>query len=153
MAGSPRELQSLLLFIARHVAGEEEAEAVAAEVYEWIASHLDPDYAWPGNFRELEQCVRNVLIRREYRPPSAAGASAADRLAEELQAGRLTAEELLRRYCALVYSQTRNYEETARRLGLDRRTVKSKVHAHASADGAAADAEPEPSPTAPDSPR
>ena len=41
--------------------------------------------------------------------------------------GRLTADELLRRYCTLVYAQTSNYQETARRLQLDRRTVKSKI--------------------------
>ena len=133
VAGSPRELRNLLLFIARRVAGDAEADAVAAEVQEWIARNMPEDYAWPGNFRELEQCVRNVLIRREYRPPTATSSSPAARLAEELQAGRLTAEQLLRRYCTLVYAQTRNYEETARRLGLDRRTVKSKVQAEASA--------------------
>jgi transcriptional regulator with AAA-type ATPase domain len=153
VAGSPRELRSLLLYIARNVAGEGEAEAVAAEVHEWIAEHLGGDYAWNGNFRELEQCVRNILIRREYHPPTAGPSSGAERLAEELQAGRLTAEELVRHYCALVYSQTRNYEETARRLGLDRRTVKSKVQAHASADGGPADTEVEPAPGATDSPR
>ena len=27
----------------------------------------------------------------------------------------------------LVYAQTRNYQETARRLGLDRRTVKGRI--------------------------
>ena len=41
--------------------------------------------------------------------------------------GSLTADELLQRYCTLVYLQTGNYQETARRLQLDRRTVKSKV--------------------------
>ena len=41
----------------------------------------------------------------------------------------MTAEELVRRYCTWVYSQTHNYEETARRLGIDRRTVKSKLDA------------------------
>src|SRR3989454_5274574 len=39
----------------------------------------------------------------------------------------LTADQLLARYCALVYAETRSYQETARRLSLDRRTVKSKV--------------------------
>ncbi len=39
----------------------------------------------------------------------------------------MTADELLSRYCTLVYRQTGSYEETARRLGIDRRTVKSKV--------------------------
>ena len=93
----------------------------------WVKKHLGLDFAWPGNFRELEQCVRNVLIRQEYHPAASGGGSPAQRLAAEIEAGRLTADELLRRYCSLVYSQTRNYEETARRLGLDRRTVKSKV--------------------------
>ena len=33
------------------------------------------------------------------------------------------------RYVTIVYSRTGSYEETARRLGLDRRTVKAKVDA------------------------
>ena len=79
--------------------------------------------------------MRNVLIRHEYHPPAAAGAAGAgQQFADELAAGNLTAEQLLRRYCRLVYARTRNYEETARRLGLDRRTVKSKVTA-ATSDG------------------
>jgi transcriptional regulator with AAA-type ATPase domain len=131
VAGQPQELKNLIAFISRRVIGEEGAESLADEVFNWIQTHLGGDYPWPGNFRELEQCVRNVLIRKEYHPPTASGdASQAQRLAEELDAGRLTAEELLQHYCALVYSRTRNYEETARRLGLDRRTVKSKVEAH-----------------------
>jgi hypothetical protein len=41
----------------------------------------------------------------------------------------LTAEDLLQRYCALVHAETGSYLETARRLGLDRRTVRAKVSA------------------------
>ena len=44
-----------------------------------------------------------------------------------MRAGTLTADKLLRRYCTLVYAQAGSYEETARRLAMDRRTVKSKV--------------------------
>ena len=45
-----------------------------------------------------------------------------------LKAGHVaTADELLARYCTLVYSQTGNYQETARRLELDRRTVKARI--------------------------
>ena len=126
-ASSPGELRSLILFIAGRIIGEEGASALADEVHDWITSQIADDYPWPGNFRELEQCVRNVLIRKEYHPPAASPAGDTERLADELQSGKLTADELVRRYCRLVYSQTRNYEETARRLGLDRRTVKSKV--------------------------
>ena len=39
----------------------------------------------------------------------------------------LTADELESRYCALVYTDTGSHEETARRLRLDRRTVRSKI--------------------------
>jgi DNA-binding CsgD family transcriptional regulator len=45
--------------------------------------------------------------------------------------GRLTAEQVLSRYCTFVYGQTGSYEETARRLKLDRRTVKAKIMAAA----------------------
>jgi ActR/RegA family two-component response regulator len=75
------------------------------------------------------------MIRHEYRPPIALPAGDDEQLAGELRGGKITADELLRRYCTLVYAQTRNYEETARRLGLDRRTVKAKVEARGNGDG------------------
>ena len=40
----------------------------AREVEQWIETHLGHDYPWPGNIRELEQCVRNCLVRGEYHP-------------------------------------------------------------------------------------
>jgi DNA-binding CsgD family transcriptional regulator len=45
-----------------------------------------------------------------------------------MRRGSLSADDLIQRYCALVYAQTGSYQETARRLGLDRRTVKGKLH-------------------------
>ena len=50
-------------------------------------------------------------------------------VAEEMLAGALNADELLRRYCTLVYADTGSYQETGRRLGLDRRTVREKIDA------------------------
>src|SRR5262249_8531362 len=109
------------------VGGDGEAERLAQETERWIDAHLGDGYDWPGNVRELEQCVRNVMIRGEYRPPNAASVSARRRVAEEMLAGSLSADELLRRYCTLVYAETGSYQETAHRLDLDRRTVKDKV--------------------------
>jgi len=125
---SPAVMHELVRYMAHRVAGSE-AEPLAEEAEEWIHGHLKPDYPWPGNYRELEQCVRNVLIRKQYQPPEARAASDATRLSDDLLRGRLTAEQLLRRYCSLVYAETGSYEETARRLQLDRRTVKSKIDA------------------------
>jgi len=127
---SPEVMRDLIHYMARRVAGSE-AEPLASEAEDWIRRHLPPDYAWPGNFRELEQCVRNILIRKQYEPSESRTPSNAENLSEDLSKGRLTADELLRRYCALVYAETGSYEETARRLKLDRRTVKSKIDARA----------------------
>jgi len=67
LADDPEDLYNLVLFICRRIV-EHEADPLAVEVTGWIEENLGRDYPWPGNFRELEQCVRNVLIRRTYRP-------------------------------------------------------------------------------------
>ncbi len=93
-----------------------------------IDAHLGRDYPWPGNVRELSQCVSNFLIHRDYRPMrSGATLGRKEQLADDVQNGRLGADELLTRYCTLVYAETGSYVEAARRLGLDRRTVKSRI--------------------------
>jgi hypothetical protein len=124
---TPGELRTLCRAIARRVAGEAEADAVAAEAEAWIAEHLGPDYPWPGNVRELEQCLRNLVIRGTYEPqgPAPVGTQAA--FLEAVEAGALSADALLRQYCTWVYARTGSYGETARRLGLDPRTVRDRV--------------------------
>jgi hypothetical protein len=126
LADSPAVLTELVFYMSRRVAGDE-AETLAREVLAWIAANLPPDYAWPGNYRELEQCVKNVLIRRNYRPSQPRVRGAIEQFSSDAAAGKLTADELLIRYVTIVYSRTGSYEETARRLGMDRRTVKAKV--------------------------
>jgi transcriptional regulator with AAA-type ATPase domain len=129
-ADSPNDLHNLILFIAKRIVPEE-AEALANEVEAWTDRHLGRDYPWPGNFRELEQCVRNFLIRKEYHPAYAPGNATTDdppqALATAVAAGTLTMDELERSYCTLVYAQTRSYQDAARRLKRNWRTVKSKI--------------------------
>jgi transcriptional regulator with AAA-type ATPase domain len=126
MADSPGVLRELVQYMARRIAGQE-AEELANEVMVWIEQNLGAAYEWPGNYRELEQCVKNVLIRRNYRPSRTAAGEPVEQFAAEARRGVLTADELLTRYCTIVYSRAGSYEETARRLGLDRRTVKAKI--------------------------
>lgn len=125
IADSPGVLRELVAYMSRRVAGPE-GEELAVEVMRWIEENLGEAYEWPGNYRELEQCVKNVLIRRNYRPSRPPGDEAED-LAAGVRRGDLTADELLTRYCALVYEKAGSYEEAARRLGMDRRTVKARV--------------------------
>lgn len=122
------QLSDLVLFIAGRIAGLSEAESVTEETMAVIRKRLGPDYAWPGNFRELEQCVRNVIVSGDYRPPMnavkplAVGESAAVRGFSE---GHLNHTELLRAYFAIVYKRKGgSLEAAARHLGVDRRTVK-----------------------------
>jgi DNA-binding NtrC family response regulator len=122
----PEDLEHLLLVSARRVAPEE-AESLAGEVSAWIREHLGAEYGWPGNVRELEQCFRNVMIHGSYAPAVVERAPGEVDEAAALLAGEPTAEELLRRYCRLIYKRAGSYEETAQRTGLDWRTVKKKV--------------------------
>ncbi|MGH7215786.1 MAG: sigma 54-interacting transcriptional regulator [Nitrospiraceae bacterium] len=127
LCDSPQELHDLLLFLAQRLVGEAEVEALTHEAEEWITKHLGRGYQWPGNVRELEQCLRNVMIRGEYRQPRRAASMAHDSLVQRIISGSLTTDELMRSYCTLSYARTGSYLETARRLRLDRRTVKEKI--------------------------
>jgi len=127
IAESPAELSDLIRVLSRRLVGPQEGEALAREVEGFVDAELGPRYPWHGNVRELEQCVRNVLIRGEYRPPELSLDGDRDDLAGLIRGGTLDADELLRRYCTQIYAEVGSYEEAARRLGLDRRTVKAKV--------------------------
>jgi len=128
LADDRQDLRLLIEHIAARLVDESEADALADQVADWIDANLGTAYGWPGNTRELEQCVRNMLVRGRYDPPVAGqtGDAASD-LADAITRADLTAEQLLRRYCQLVYQRTGSYEAAGRLLDLDRRTVKAKV--------------------------
>lgn len=154
---NPDVLANLVSFIVARIAPDEHA-SLTAEVVTWIEKHMPSSYAWPGNIRELEQCVRNIMIHAHYIPAAnevtnhessrsrlnaghgvsasanleqpLSSASLAATLADDMQGLRLTADELLCRYCKLAYKQTKSFEKSAKLLQLDRRTVRAKVDAH-----------------------
>ena len=128
LADRPADLHPLVLHVTRRLAPEVAGE-LAERVTAWIEKHLGRDYAWPGNFRELEQCVRNLVIRGRYQPVElqSHGQRPLDRLAAAMCRGEFTADELLSRYVTVVYSQTGTYHGAAEKLGVDRRTVRAKI--------------------------
>ena len=129
---NPNVLHDLVHYMTLRTAGEE-ADDCLPEVEQWMATHLPANYDWPGNYRELEQCVRNVIIRGTYRPLPKTTASTDNNFSAQFRAGSFTADQLLARYCAQVYRIAGSYEEAARRIGLDRRTVKAKVELYLNA--------------------
>jgi DNA-binding NtrC family response regulator len=142
---NPEVLENLVTHLAARIAPSE-AETLTQEVVIWLRARLPGDYAWPGNIRELEQCVRNILVRGEYTPSTPSASSPVGRsdcltLAEQMESLNLTADELLSRYCRMAYRRTKSFEKAARLLQLDRRTVRAKVDLLAASEQA-----PEPEP-------
>lgn len=134
IADRSEALTSLVQVITQRIvrdASGHDAHELAKEVESWIRTKMDKSYPWPGNIRELEQCVRNILVRREYLPsqtPNSTTSPMPSWLAG-VEEGNLTADELICRYCVAIYAKLGSYEQTAKALGLDRRTVRSKIEA------------------------
>ena len=122
IAEDPEELPLLVDSILHRIVGSPDP-ALRQRVVDVAAERLGADYPWPGNVRELEQCIRRVLVTQTYEgEPSA-------RPAAYLGDLRITAAELLGRYCAELYEQLGSYEAVGRIVELDRRTVKRHVDA------------------------
>jgi Sigma-54 interaction domain len=145
LADNGDDLPVMAEFICRRVVGEEKAAALAGEVADWIRKHprLGPGYPWPGNFRELEQCVRSYTIRKDYQPLHPAPPArdtvnkACETLAEAVVRQLLPYDEIERRLFCSVYDRTGSTRKAARVLGRDWRTVQARVTAtdRRSADG------------------
>jgi transcriptional regulator with AAA-type ATPase domain len=134
LADCPADLTMMVEFICQRVVGAENAAKLTAEVVDWIEKHpqLGRNYAWPGNFRELEQCVRSYTIRKAYLPvPPAPMEDSAQRacetLAEAILNRTLAYGEIERRLLRLVHARTGSYQEAARLLGVDWRTLRRRV--------------------------
>ncbi|MBL4770713.1 MAG: sigma-54-dependent Fis family transcriptional regulator [Planctomycetes bacterium] len=132
LQGSSVELEHLLGYVAGKLLAsglgdDAEAKSFATELCTWIEANLGLDYGWPGNFRELEQCARAFLVRGRYQPQEGARKAKTGQLGDLIQGNQITADELLSRYCAQVFDEVGTYEGAARKLGLDRRTVRARV--------------------------
>lgn len=130
------DLRSLVYYVSRRFTGDDNADAdgLTDQVVDWIENHLGPNYPWSGNIRELEQCVSGIMIRGDYLPANSEPAPADQPdWVQDAVTGCLTADQLLQHYCGWVYEIEGSYESAAKRLGIDRRTVKAKKEAAANA--------------------
>jgi MoxR-like ATPase len=124
---SPQELEQLVRLLVARIAGEE-ASALTASIIETLERDLPPGYRWPGNVRELEQAVRRILVTGHYSGGIVEAAlDEEDVLVAKLRGGQLTADELLGRYCALLYRRFGTYSDVARQTGLDPRTSRKYI--------------------------
>ena len=118
----------LLAHTVKRIIGKSSTELVL-EIAVLIKQEIPGDYPWPGNVRELEQCIRRILLKKHYEGDTLLQdrASSGRVLDEALAHNTLTAQQLLTRYCKLLYSKLGTYEAVAKRVELDRRTVKKYI--------------------------
>ncbi|MCF3649205.1 sigma-54-dependent transcriptional regulator [Synoicihabitans lomoniglobus] len=121
------DLGIMVAAIASRLVGVAESADFAREAQRWIEQNLGPHYPWAGNFRELEQCMRNLLVRATYRPAEAMGRT--DDWLDAVATGGLSAEALLTHYTRRVFALSGTVEEASKRLQLDRRTVRARLPA------------------------
>lgn len=127
VAGNIDELGHLVGVLLQRNLGSSD-RGTFEEVMDGIAGSVGPDYRWPGNMRELEQCVRNLLIHGHYVPPTLGPpTSALDSLIEQMQAATATLDQVISTYTTSVYEREGTYARAGKLLGLDRRTVAKHV--------------------------
>jgi DNA-binding NtrC family response regulator len=147
LAERPEDLTEMVRFLVSQILGERtigpdgridaeerarEAEALTGEAVDWIERN-HKNYPWPGNFRELSRCVRNVMIRGSYRPPEWSrngehGRGPVETLLHDVRGVELTAEKLRSRYYTLAYFRSgENLTAAGRLLDVDWRTVRDQL--------------------------
>ncbi len=135
------DLRSLVYFVSQRLIGgdiqnngdtqnKNDADGLTQQAVDWIQKNLGDDYPWPGNIRELEQCVSGIMIRGHYVPTGTAQPETdSPPWIQKAVRGDLNADQLLQNYCRWIYEKVGSYDGAARRLGIDRRTVKAKIEA------------------------
>ena len=123
IAEDEQQLGHLVRALVRRALGDCD-ESSFAEVMRGIDRSVGPDYRWPGNMRELDQCVRNLLIHGRYLPPNRSqSAHGLERLFDEMQAASAELDEVLETYVRWAYARHGSYTGAGEALGIDRRTV------------------------------
>lgn len=127
LAEDPAEFRLLVEHVVARIAGPAESD-LPARVEKSLLDRPGIAHPWPGNVRELEQAIRRVILAGAYDAPlPPADLPAENALACEFLRGNLKADDLLSRYCSILFDRFGTYEEVARRAGIDRRTAKKHV--------------------------
>ncbi len=121
----PRELKLLLDFLISKITGYEDAE-LSMKIKKIIDKEMGKNYPWFGNVRELEQCIRQILLnnRCSNAPSHKKETMQGQQLHLSIEAGTYNVTELTAYYCNMLYRKHGTYQAVARVTGLDRRTVK-----------------------------
>ncbi len=124
---NPNELNHLINNLLARII-DSSASTMAPLIEQYIHTHIPQHYAWPGNIRELEQCIRSICLTGRCRISDNTQESRANDGFNLLEnAGESSVQELLQQYCRFLYDRHGSYEAVARITQLDRRTVKKYI--------------------------
>ena len=123
------DLKNILKSMAEKMLGPNSNAQIAEECEQYILENIGAHYPWPGNFRELEQCLRSFIVHRGYMPPKSPSTtlSYGDGLWQNFEACTLSLEELNGAYLTRCYEKWQNLEKVSQIAQCDRRTVKAKL--------------------------
>lgn len=122
----PAELGTSIRYICTKLFGAAGADTLCPQILDTLQKQIPKGYTWPGNFRELEQAVRNIIVRGEYLP--VATTSKQTRSIEQIyQNTELDLPQWNQLYAKKAYENIGSYRQAAQRLGIDQRTLKKWV--------------------------
>jgi len=127
IAGDTDELKHLVSVLTQRNLGTSDSQTLD-EIISGIEQSVGFDYAWPGNMRELDQCVRNLLIHGRYLPPrQPEPTDGLEPLFHQMRAAQADLDAVVSTYSRWVYSREGSYARAGQTLGIDRRTVAKHV--------------------------
>jgi len=124
---NPEELKHLIASLLNRVT-DIPAPHLVSRITNHIRTTAPKNYAWLGNVRELEQCIRRICLTGNYpfTHPLKQGSKHNQFILTD-DSGETSAQSLLQNYCRFLYDRHNSYEAVARITQLDRRTAKKYI--------------------------
>ncbi|MBT5717210.1 MAG: sigma 54-interacting transcriptional regulator [Opitutae bacterium] len=126
LSSSPKEIDHSIHYICTKLFGSDGALELSSRVVDKLQSVLPRNYSWPGNFRELEQAVRNIIVHDEFVPLGHARGTDND-VASIYSKSLVSLSQWNQMYAKKAYENAGSYREAARCLDVDQRTLRRWV--------------------------
>ena len=126
LSSSPKEIVNSVHYICTKLFGSDGAKELSSRVVNKLQSVLPRNYPWPGNFRELEQAVRNIIVHDEFVPLGHARGTDND-VASIYSKSLVSLSQWNQMYAKKAYENAGSYREAARCLDVDQRTLRRWV--------------------------
>jgi len=118
------ELKRFVTFVCDRLFGGEASQSLGPEIFGILQNQITPEYSWPGNFRELEQAIRNIVVTGSYSPIETQTKVPIDLLHEKAD---IPLSEWIRLYAQRALRVHGSRRKAAAALQIDPRTLASHL--------------------------